>query len=85
MFGFVTKKKYKEMENLYINVIEYHKEQKLLFGSKLDDVIKCLDRYKKMNPKGMIIVETTKGSVQLEIGDALIYEGQCGELVIDAE
>ena len=30
-------------------------------------------------------METPKGSVELKIGDALIYEGMRGEIVIDNE
>ena len=35
--------------------------------------------------KQKIIVETPNGSVELKIGDALIYEGMGGEIVIDSE
>lgn len=53
--------------------------------NRLDKVIKQLDKLKKENPNQPIIVETPQGTVTLKIGDALIYEGYCGELVIDSE
>lgn len=52
---------------------------------KIDNVIKYLDEIKKENPNQIIIVETPNGTVELKIGDALIYEGMRGELVIDSE
>ena len=52
---------------------------------KVDNVIKYLDKFKKENPNQVIIVETPKGSVELKIGDALIYVGGDGEIVIDSE
>lgn len=54
-------------------------------GSTLSDVIKCLDRYKKVNPNTSIIVEQPSDNGDIKIGDALIYEGVNHELVIDAE
>lgn len=54
--------------------------------SKLKDkTIKILDELKKNNPEQEICVETPSGSVSLQIKDALIYEGMCGEIVIDSE
>lgn len=50
-----------------------------------DRIIKQLHKLKKEHPDHLIIVETSKGSVSLKIGDALIYEGMCGEIVIDSE
>ena len=51
-----------------------------------DKIIKKLDKLKKAeHPEQKIIVETPKGSVELKIGDALIYEGIYGEIVIDSE
>lgn len=52
---------------------------------KVDNVIKYLDKFKKENPDQVIIVETPNGTVELKIGDALIYEGMRGEIVIDSE
>ena len=85
MFGLVTKKKYEDMKKVYEDSIRYHKESKHFFGTKLDDVIKCLDRYKKANPNAKIIMETKNGTVEVEIGDALIYETIGHEIMIDAE
>lgn len=50
-----------------------------------DKIIKKLDKLKAEYPETRIIVETPNGSVELKIGDALIYEGMCGEIVIDSE
>lgn len=85
MFGLVTKRKYEDMKKVYEDAIKYHQESKRVFGTKLDDVVKCLDRYKKANPKAKIIVEVQGGSTEVEIGDTLIYEDQNHCLVIDAE
>ena len=50
-----------------------------------DKVIKQLDKLKIECPNQEIIVETPKGTISLRIGDALIYEGMGGEIVIDSE
>ena len=50
-----------------------------------DKIIRKLDKLKAEHPEQKIIVETPNGSVELKIGDALIYEGMCGEIVIDSE
>lgn len=50
-----------------------------------DKVIKQLDKLKIECPNQEIIVETPEGTVSLKIGDALIYEGMSGEIVIDSE
>lgn len=50
-----------------------------------DKVIKQLDKLKVECPNQEIIVETPKGTVSFRIGDALIYEGMGGEIVIDSE
>ena len=52
---------------------------------KINNVINYLKNLKKENPNQVIIVETPKGTVELKIGDALIYEGMRGEIVIDSE
>lgn len=85
MFGLVTKKKYENMKKLYEDTIRYYKEDKRVWGSTLKDVIKCLDRYKKVNPNRSIIVARPIDGRDIKIGDALIYEGMNHELVIDAE
>ena len=51
----------------------------------IDNAINILDKLKLVHPEQKIIVETPKGSVELKIGDALIYEGMHGEIVIDSE
>lgn len=51
----------------------------------VDDVLNVLDRLKSTHPEQVIVVETPNGSVDLKIGDALIYEGMGGEIVIDSE
>lgn len=48
-------------------------------------IIKNLDKLKKEYPDQQIIVETPQGTATVKIGDALIYEGMCGEIVIDSE
>lgn len=50
-----------------------------------DKIIKKLDKLKEDHPDQVIIVETPNGSVDLKIGDALIYEGVGGEIIIDSE
>ena len=50
-----------------------------------DKIIKKLDKLTVEHPEQKIIVETPKGLVDLKIGDALIYEGMRGEIVIDSE
>lgn len=50
-----------------------------------DEIIKKLDKLKKDKPEQIIIIETPKGSVGCKIGDALIYEGMSGAIVIDTE
>ena len=51
----------------------------------IDDAISVLDKLKSTHPEQIITVETPKGSVELKIGDALIYESMGGEIVIDSE
>lgn len=85
MFGLVTKEKYENMKKLYEDTIHYYKEDKRVWGSTLSDVIKCLDRYKKVNPNTVIIVERPSDGGDIKIGDALIYERMNHELVINAE
>jgi len=49
------------------------------------NVVKYLHQFQKENPKQVIIVETPNGTAELKIGDALIYEGMRGEIIIDSE
>ena len=51
----------------------------------IDNAISVLDKLKSTHPEQVITVETPNGSVDLKIGDALIYEGMRGEIVIDSE
>lgn len=51
----------------------------------IDNAISVLDKLKSTHPEQKIIVETPQGTVELKIGDALIYEGICGEIIIDSE
>lgn len=50
-----------------------------------DEIISKLDKLKNDHPEQTIIVETPNGTVELKIGNALIYEGVGGEIVIDSE
>lgn len=50
-----------------------------------DELINILDKIKKVNPNQKIIVETVKGSLELKLSDALIYDDPNGAVVIDAE
>lgn len=50
-----------------------------------DEIISNLDKLKNDHPEQIIIVETPNGTVELKIGDAIIYEGMGGEIVIDSE
>lgn len=50
-----------------------------------DKIIKKLDKLKEEHPDQRIIVETSNGSVEVRIGDTLIYERMRGEIVIDGE
>ena len=48
-------------------------------------IIKSLELFKRKNPDQKVIVETPNGTVEFKIGNALIYEGMRGEIVIDSE
>jgi hypothetical protein len=48
-------------------------------------IIKKLDRLKEDNPNQIISIETPNRCVECKIGDANIYEGCNGEIVIDSE
>lgn len=49
------------------------------------DIVKSLDQLKEQNGNQRVIVETSSGTVSLSLKDAIIYEGCCGEIVLDAE
>ena len=52
----------------------------------IDRVIHILDRFKENYPDQKIIVEAPNGSsFEVKICEAMIYEGNNGELVIDTE
>ena len=51
----------------------------------IDNAISVLDKLRSTHPEQKIIAETPQGTVELKIGDALIYEGICGEIIIDSE
>ena len=57
----------------------------LLNQSGVDDLITCWDKFKKEHPNQVIVVETLKGTVKFKSGEALIYEGLGGEVVMDSE
>lgn len=55
-------------------------------GQKIKDkIINLLDELKEINEYQVIIVETPDGTVDTNLGRALIYEGCNGEIVIDSE
>ena len=77
----------KNKENCWKNLKHYRNKSSVQIGEEMDrdKIIRKLDKLKAEHPEQKIIVETPKGSVELKIGDALIYEGMRGEIVIDSE
>ena len=51
----------------------------------IDTVVNALTGLKKVNKDQKVLMETPEGSLYLKLGDALIYEGCVGELVLDSE
>lgn len=51
----------------------------------IDKVIKALDNLKEIAPDTPVCIETDHGTVTCRIGDALIYDGMDGSVMIDAE
>lgn len=49
------------------------------------DIVTALENLKNINKRQIVIIETPEKSVSLKLGDALIYEGQGGEIVLDSE
>lgn len=50
------------------------------------DVIKLLDQLKEQNGNQTVIIETPGKSISAQLKDVHnIYEGCCGEIVLDAE
>lgn len=48
-------------------------------------IIGVLDRMKAENGDQVVILETPEGTSSLHLKDATIYEGYCGEIVLDSE
>lgn len=53
--------------------------------SRMNKVIKQLDKLKEEHPNTEVILETPKKTLTVKIKDVLIYEGLNGELVLDVE
>ena len=66
---------YANLANAYFNESKNIKEK----------FIELFDRLKEENPNQEIIVETPNGTVTFKIGEANIYEGMGGEIVMDSE
>lgn len=50
------------------------------------DVVKLLDQLKEQNGNQTVIIEATGKSISVRLKDVHnIYEGCCGEIVLDAE
>ena len=67
------------LQKLHMEGKHYMKE------SRMNKVIKQLDKLKKDSPDTENILETPRGTMSVKIKDVLIYEGLNGELVLDAE
>lgn len=50
-----------------------------------DKIINQLHELKKNHPDQVILIETPNGTVSLKIGEAQIFEGMRGEIVVDNE
>lgn len=48
-------------------------------------IVSLLNKLKEQNGNQWVIIETPTGSASLQLKDALIYEGCCGEIVLDSE
>lgn len=53
--------------------------------SLIDGTIHQLDNLKKLSSDTEIVIETSHGTIGTKIGDALIYEGLKGEIIIDSK
>ena len=60
-------------------------EELIKIAQTEQSVIERLEILQKENPEQVFIVETPQGTVELKIGDALIYEDMHGKFVIDSE
>lgn len=68
---------------LMIHMFDYEGDDSM--ATSKDNLIKYLDKFKKECPDQIIIAETPNGTVWFKIGEALIYEGMGGEVVMDSE
>ena len=74
-----------ELSVLSGNLAEaYYKSEKDI-DTEVSKIVDYLDKLKEKNPEQYLIVETKQGTVSLKLGEAMIYEGRNGELVIDSE
>lgn len=73
-----------ELINL-INEKEKKDDKKENQDVNANDIIRMLDKLKRINGDQIVIVETPKGTAALKLKDALIYEGCVGEIVLDSE
>lgn len=53
--------------------------------AKEESIIDILNVIKNRYPEQTIVVESPDGVVEMKMGDAMIYEGMNGEIVIDSE
>jgi hypothetical protein len=51
----------------------------------IDNTISLLDELKERMPNMKIVIDTGAETVECRIGDAIIYEGEDGSIMIDAE
>lgn len=51
----------------------------------VDNTISMLDRLKEHMPSMRIVIDTGAKTAECRIGDATIYEGEDGSIMIDAE
>lgn len=52
---------------------------------RVKKIIHLLDIVRRENPEQTVVIELPQRSVQIQLGDAIIYEGASGEIVIDGE
>ena len=52
---------------------------------EIQDIINLFDKLKEQNGNQWVIIETPTGSASLQLKNALVYEGCCGEIVLDSE
>ena len=81
---------YEKLQSILDDLVDitWKKKKKLDVNEEeisIDNAISVLDKLRSTHPEQKIIVETSNGSVELKIGDALIYESMRGEIVIDSE